>query len=82
MARYEVGYEGKDGKGHKFTFKSDKQLAYHSNWNYGIGMPMWIDMGHAQSRIEKREGTIMNRVGFKFPRYIKNTETGYVVHFA
>ena len=82
MAKFEVGYKGKDDKNHRFTFKSERQLAYHVNWNYGIGMPMWIDIAEAADRIEKREGTIMNRVGYKYPLYIKNLDTGYVVGIA
>ena len=83
MVKYEVGYKGKDGKGHKFTFKTDRVLRQMGPaQHYGIAYPFWEDMMRAIKRIQAREGTTMNRVGFGYQKYIKNTETGHTVYFA
>lgn len=83
MAKFEVVYEGKDGANHRFTFKSDKRLVrMNGNQHYGIAYPFWEEMMQAVERIGKREGTIMNRVGFACERRIKNLDTGYTVYFA
>lgn len=82
MAKFEVGYKAEDGKNYRFTFKSDRQLAYHRNWAYFIGMPLWIELCAAQRRIEAREDSVMHRVGYREPLYIKNLDTKYSVSFA